>query len=63
MHLREQLLTADEMAQRLRVAGAAVLPEEIGIASGAMAQYARRAMFIRRRFTIFDVAWRLGIPL
>ena len=56
--LRAQLLPAAELERRLRLAGAPVDPEEIGIAPARLHDTFHRAYHIRRRFTVLDVAVR-----
>lgn len=57
--LAKQLLSADEIARRLRLIGAPVDPEEIGISKARMRGSVIMAQHIRRRFTILDVALRI----
>lgn len=59
--LARQLLAAQEVARRLRLVGAPVLPEEISVPKDLMDRYAVKAACIRRRFTVLDVALRVGL--
>jgi len=59
--LQAQLLPAEELRRRLRLAGAPVEPEEIGLSRARLRASFRRAGLIRRRFTVLDVALRTGL--
>jgi glycerol-1-phosphate dehydrogenase [NAD(P)+] len=59
--LREQLIPFPTLRHMLRTAGAAVDPEEIGIARVRLRQSFWQAFFIRRRFTVLDLAIRTGL--
>jgi glycerol-1-phosphate dehydrogenase [NAD(P)+] len=59
--LREQLLPAGEIRDRLRAAGAPTTPGEIGLDAAALRATYRRAQMIRRRFTVLDLANQAGI--
>jgi glycerol-1-phosphate dehydrogenase [NAD(P)+] len=59
--LQAQLLPAGELQRRLRLAGAPVEPEEIGLSRARLRASFRRAGLIRRRFTVLDVALRTGL--
>lgn len=56
--LRNQLLPFGEIQQRLRAVGAPAEPEEIGISRERLRQSFIEAGYIRRRFTLLDVANR-----
>jgi glycerol-1-phosphate dehydrogenase [NAD(P)+] len=45
----------------LRAAGAPVEPEEIGISRARLRESIRQAFFLRRRFTVLDLAVRSGL--
>src|SRR5262249_52469049 len=59
--LGEQLLPLVELKARLLGAGALVEPEEIGISRKRLRASFWQAYFIRRRFTVLDVAVRAGL--
>ena len=54
--LREHLLPFDELAERLKAAGCASMPKQIGIAPVRLREAYRQAYYIRRRFTVLDLA-------
>lgn len=56
--LEEHLLPFDELEGRLRAAGCPVRPEQIGIAPARLREGYRQAYYIRRRYTILDLATR-----
>lgn len=56
--LRAQLLPLAELRRRLEVIGAPTRPEEIGISAERLRRSFERAYFIRRRFTVLDLAVR-----
>lgn len=58
--LRAQLLTVDQAIEKLKAVGAPVHPSDIGISAQQMRATIIRSQQIRRRYTIFDVAVRLG---
>ena len=58
--LRRQLLTVDEAISRLRAVGAPVHPSDIDLSREQMRATIIRSQQIRRRYTIFDVAVRMG---
>lgn len=58
--LQGQLLPFQEVHRRLRTVGAPVEPEEIGISRVRLRESFIRAQFIRRRFTVLDLAVRTG---
>jgi glycerol-1-phosphate dehydrogenase [NAD(P)+] len=59
--VREHLLSANELAQMLADAGAPKRCEQIGISRDRMVKSFRRAYYIRRRFTVLDLAERMGM--
>ena len=59
-HLEKQLLPAAEVKRRLQLVGAPVEPEAIGISRQRLRESFARAQRLRRRFTILDVAVRIG---
>src|ERR1051325_3143184 len=59
--LREQLIPFAELKRMLRTAGAPAEPEQIGISRERLRESFRQAVFIRRRFTVLDVAVRCGV--
>ena len=58
--LREQLVPFAKLKQMLHLAGAATEPEEIGISRERLRDAFWQAFFIRRRFTVLDLAARIG---
>lgn len=54
--LSVQLMPYKEVKQRLMAVGAPVEPEEIGISRARLREAFIRAQFIRRRFTVLDLA-------
>jgi glycerol-1-phosphate dehydrogenase [NAD(P)+] len=58
--LRGQLLPFAEVQRRLRLVGAPAAPEEIGLTRERVRQSFRKALAIRQRFTVLDVAARTG---
>jgi glycerol-1-phosphate dehydrogenase [NAD(P)+] len=56
--LKRQLVPFDEVKQRLQLVGAPTEPEEIGITRERLRQSFIRAQYIRRRFTVLDLAVR-----
>jgi glycerol-1-phosphate dehydrogenase [NAD(P)+] len=58
--LRRQLLSFAQIKAMLHSAGAPTEPEQIGISREHLLQSFRQAYFIRRRFTVFDLAFRTG---
>lgn len=58
--LSSQLVPSDQVRERLKLAGAPVDPEEIGISRERMRASFIRAQYIRSRFTILDLAVRTG---
>lgn len=59
--LREQLLPCAVLKEMLSLAGAVTEPEGIGISRQRLRESFWLAFFIRRRFTILDVAVRTGL--
>jgi glycerol-1-phosphate dehydrogenase [NAD(P)+] len=59
--LRAQLLPSAELRSRLEAVGAPFLPEQIGISEERLRESFRKAMYLRRRYTVLDLAYRLGI--
>lgn len=59
--LRAQLLPAIDVKCRLEAVGAPSEPEQIGISRARLRETFVRAFYIRRRFTVLDVAVRTGI--
>ena len=58
--LRKQLLTVPQAIGRLKAVGAPVHPRDIGLGREQMRATIIRSQQIRRRYTIFDVAVRMG---
>lgn len=56
--LKEQLYPFDELKQRLELVGAPTEPEQIGISRERLRESFIKASYIRRRFTILDIALR-----
>jgi glycerol-1-phosphate dehydrogenase [NAD(P)+] len=59
--LLQQLIPRQELKALLRAAGAPVEPEEIGISRARLRESFRQACFLRRRFTVLDLAVRCGL--
>lgn len=59
--LKKQLVPYAEVKQRLLQVGAPVHPEDIGVTRDYLRQTFVRAQYIRRRFTILDVAVRTNM--
>ncbi len=59
--LCQQLIPRLELKAMLRAAGAPVEPEEIGISRARLREGFRQAYFLRRRFTVLDLAVRCGL--
>lgn len=59
--LRRQLVPLGELNQLLREAGCPTSPEEIGISRERLRTSYQQAYFIRRRFTVLDLARRAGV--
>ncbi len=58
--LTKQIVPLSELKRRLGLVGAPTEPEQIGISRERLRLTFSRAQFIRRRFTILDVAVRTG---
>lgn len=58
--LENQLIPLPEMKRRLKLVGAPTEPEEIGVSRERLTKSFERAQMIRRRFTVLDVALRIG---
>lgn len=58
--ISEQLVPYEEARRRLQLVGAPTEPEHIGISRERLRKTFIRAQFIRRRFTVLDVAIRSG---
>lgn len=58
--LANQLVPYEEAKRRLQLVGAPTEPEQIGISRKRLRETFIRAQFIRRRFTVLDVAIRSG---
>ncbi|MBP8257667.1 MAG: sn-glycerol-1-phosphate dehydrogenase, partial [Opitutaceae bacterium] len=56
--LRRQLLPSTELKRRLEIVGAPTRAAELGLTAERLRQTFHRAYFIRRRFTILDLAIR-----
>jgi glycerol-1-phosphate dehydrogenase [NAD(P)+] len=59
--LRDQLIPYTQLKQMLQQVGAPVEPEQIGISRERLKKTFVQAYYIRRRFTVLDVARRAGI--
>ncbi len=59
--LSRQLIPSDEVSDMLAAAGCPNRPEQIGISRERLRVSFRKAMHIRRRFTIFDLVWRTNL--
>ncbi len=59
--LRAQLIPFDRLKAMLQAAGAAVEPEQIGISRERLRASFLRAFYLRRRFTVLDLASRAGL--
>lgn len=60
-HLRDYLLPASEISEMLKRARAPISSQEIGISPQQLHRSFRLAYHIRRRFTVLDLAERLGV--
>jgi glycerol-1-phosphate dehydrogenase [NAD(P)+] len=58
--ITEQIVPYQEAKRRLALVGAPTAPEQIGISRKKLRETFIRAQFIRRRFTILDIAIRTG---
>ena len=61
VRLRQQLSPRLELKAMLQAAGAPVEPEEIGISRARLRASFVQAYFLRRRFTVLDLAERCGL--
>jgi len=59
--LQRQLLPFEELKAKLLASGAPVEPQQIGISRQRLRDSYRQAFFIRRRFTVLDMAARTGL--
>jgi len=59
--LQRQLLPLLDLQHRLLAVGAPILPEEIGISRERLRRSYGQAYFIRRRFTVLDLAVHTGL--
>jgi len=59
--LRDQLIGFTALREMLRAAGAPIEPEQIGIPRERLRASFWQAFFIRRRFTVLDLAVRAGV--
>lgn len=59
--LQEQLIGFRQMQAMLKEAGCPTEPEEIGISRQRLRRSYQQALFIRRRFTVLDLAHRAGL--
>jgi glycerol-1-phosphate dehydrogenase [NAD(P)+] len=59
--LAEQILTPDELADRLRAAGCPTTPAEIGLGIADLKETYYRARMIRSRYTVLDLAHEAGV--
>jgi glycerol-1-phosphate dehydrogenase [NAD(P)+] len=59
--LSKQLIPAAEVADMLAAAGCPTRPEQIGISRDRLRLSFRKALHIRRRFTILDLVWRANL--
>ncbi len=58
--LRKQLIPLQQLRDMLAKVGAPIAPQQIGITAERLRRSFRQAQMIRRRFTILDLALRLG---
>jgi glycerol-1-phosphate dehydrogenase [NAD(P)+] len=56
--LKEQLYPFEELKNRLQLVGAPTEPEDIGITRERLRESFIKASYIRRRFTVLDIALR-----
>ncbi len=59
--LQQQLIPRAELKIMLQAAGAAVEPEQIGISRSRLRHSFWQALYLRRRYTILDLAMRTGL--
>lgn len=58
--LEEQLISVEETVRRFKAIGAPTMPEDIDCGRGKLRETIKRAQHIRRRYTIMDLALRIG---
>jgi len=58
--LEDQLISVEETIRRFKAVGAPTMPEDIDLDRATLRDTIRRAQHIRRRYTILDVALRMG---
>jgi glycerol-1-phosphate dehydrogenase [NAD(P)+] len=58
---KEQLLPADEIRERLQAAGCPTTPSEIGLSWEDLKATYRRALMLRKRYTVLDLANETGL--
>lgn len=61
VRLARQLIPSEEIIGRLKSVGAPTTPEEIGISRRRLRDSFVRAQYIRRRFTVLDLALRANV--
>ena len=59
--LRQQLIPFSALKQMLSDAGAPTEPEQIGISRARLRESFLQAYYVRRRFTVLDLAVRIGL--
>ena len=59
--LSQQLIPSSEVAEMLAAAGCPTRPEQIGISRERLRVSFRKALHIRRRYTILDLVWRANL--
>jgi glycerol-1-phosphate dehydrogenase [NAD(P)+] len=59
--LQAQLLPSPDLARRLEAVGAPSRPEQIGIPPDRLQRSFRQALYLRRRFTVLDLAAATGL--
>ena len=59
--LRQQLIPLPELKARLHAAGAPVEPEDIGISRERLRESFQQSYYLRRRFTVLDLAARCNM--
>ncbi len=59
--LQSHLLSHEELADRLKAAGCPTTPQQIGISPSRLRESYHQAYYIRRRFTVLDLATRTGL--
>ena len=58
--LDSQLISVEETVRRFKAVGAPTMPEDIDLKRTQLRDTIRKAQHIRRRYTILDVALRMG---